>query len=43
MNNREKSEKFLEELGNIDDKFLEEAMNYKKKKISITKIGQFSF
>ncbi|MBQ7291636.1 MAG: hypothetical protein IJW76_07935 [Clostridia bacterium] len=38
MNNREKSEKFLEELGNIDDKFLEEAMNYKKKKISITKI-----
>ena len=38
MNNREKSEKFLEELGNIDDKLLEEAMNYKKKKISIKKI-----
>ncbi|MBQ8404537.1 MAG: hypothetical protein IJX55_08985 [Clostridia bacterium] len=36
--NRENSERFLEELGNIDNKFLEEAMNYKKKKISVTKI-----
>ena len=29
---------FLEALGNIDNEFLEEAMNYKKKKISIKKI-----
>ncbi|MBQ8403495.1 MAG: hypothetical protein IJX55_03595, partial [Clostridia bacterium] len=29
---------FLEAFGNIDNEFLEEAMNYKKKKISVTKI-----
>ena len=29
---------FLEALGNIDNEFLEEAMNYKKKKISVKKI-----